>query len=1098
MENINASQGRESLQKLNAFVHCLRSALDQICSSSAEDTPTPTLQGCLLVKCSSDARRIEERLKALLNHLHILIIGSTFKHKVALMNELVLVGLYTRSSVENYAATCTDKYRISAEKYGDRDSCYELSSLQIDCALSQMGVKDAPYHETGSGLLPETENFQSSHIIYKVQYGSSVRVLVEFEDPSVISRLIAHANKFNTMKENEQTQVQSFVHAVGEGDVASHAVGLFVDTCLNQKFKDRCIAANNLFNDKKLCDSCVDSRNCDINLLQFLPGKTLIFSPQSPANRSDLLIEHVSQVRCFIHRFSSFENDIWSIIKETIIELPGPGSQRNGIAYVNFPDLRYLDDSRSTASNLLNKSHTVIHVCDERKVEGDFRDLFKHTKFGERQTKDSQRRHIFALIVSKQLQRVSYQTHRLLTSRLCSAKEVELKSMHVYMSHAKEAESFFGLPQKSSRKKMVKISTFAVGRIGGQLDPMLRSFFARVDECCGFVQVQRRRIERSVTLLCDTLERAHRTSCTPVAVKNAHEEYVLEQLIASLSLEDYFPDCSISTYDIDANESLSQYWSRVWFCKMIDLFQKLGFDRSLAAMELTGDRISSVPPTTARLKRKRSCSPDFVQRMDLLYVYAQALRALDLPVHIARLRELNIGLLNDLCTKLRQKMCQRGLHRQSKKYLKRTIWLFHQHCQNYFTSHVTIKWFISTLEHHALSCFHEELLLERNLVLSSKKIARMIDSVVVDIAAIVISRLRAIRYAYHYTGKNTQGARAAFFIVHDICSSKCVQRSFEFPLYDENSQTYIVTWKSSSSDASRQSWKRLRDLGRRHFHELNQSSRRTIEKLDASTCGLNAFSTGCYLINIVSDALEFLERETLRRRAFFEIWGSDLLVTFYFFREITSGIIQEKANNMLYRFVRMWMEQTAGVTSISSLEDFLFYNEGYYVLHRLGLKHPTLWHHIRRSASVWKAHLPEYLHLRPYSCIEDDKCSSPNVKFDQLSTAMVWSFFLREYVVALWSPEIPGKYTSSEFGNVADIRKTNFTTATQFHDVCYFITHRIFTASSWCQFELIPDQWQTESQFLRYYLPCLVEAADVELVAFETQYHATVCSLGTS
>lgn len=81
-------------------------------------------------------------------------------------------------------------------------------------------------------------------------------------------------------------------------------------------------------------------------------------------------------------------------------------------------------------------------------------------------------------------------------------------------------------------------------------------------------------------------------------------------------------------------------------------------------------------------------------------------------------------------------------------------------------------------------------------------------------------------------------------------------------------------------------------------------------------------------------------------------------------------------------------------------------------------------------------------------------------------------------------------------------------------------------------------EWQTETKFLRFYLPCLVQAADVELVgefiqalrcvgvselehdmlaattfllnsrntstggwldentAFETQYHATVCSIG--
>lgn len=117
------------------------------------------------------------------------------------------------------------------------------------------------------------------------------------------------------------------------------------------------------------------------------------------------------------------------------------------------------------------------------------------------------------------------------------------------------------------------------------------------------------------------------------------------------------------------------------------------------------------------------------------------------------------------------------------------------------------------------------------------------------------------------------------------------------------------------------------------------------------------------------------------------------------------------------------------------------------------------------------------------------------------------------------------------------------------------MTHRVFTRSSWCRFALLSEKWRRERQFLKYFLPVVIEADDIELVGefiqalrclgikdsdddvwrasrfiinsrnvvtvsekmleeillnfwqggwlscdapFETQYHATVCCIGTN
>lgn len=143
--------------------------------------------------------------------------------------------------------------------------------------------------------------------------------------------------------------------------------------------------------------------------------------------------------------------------------------------------------------------------------------------------------------------------------------------------------------------------------------------------------------------------------------------------------------------------------------------------------------------------------------------------------------------------------------------------------------------------------------------------------------------------------------------------------------------------------------------------------------------------------------MSFIERESVQRTEFFAVWGSDLLATFYFFREIShvDSLIWRVSNNILRRIALMWLEKNANINTIASIEDFLFYNEGHYVLSRVGMQNMRLGSMIHQRALEWDTELSEYLGLNSGTRLIPDDCSFKNICFDKLSTAMIWSFFLR-------------------------------------------------------------------------------------------------------
>ena len=95
---------------------------------------------------------------------------------------------------------------------------------------------------------------------------------------------------------------------------------------------------------------------------------------------------------------------------------------------------------------------------------------------------------------------------------------------------------------------------------------------------------------------------------------------------------------------------------------------------------------------------------------------------------------------------------------------------------------------------------------------------------------------------------------------------------------------------------------------------------------------------------------------------------------------------------MLQHFSKRWLKENSSSPKIETIEDFLFYNEGSYVLRKLGIDHSQLRRQIEQNVHRWS--WSEYLSLdRDQMRLKNEK-GRFHVHFDKLSTTMIWAFFL--------------------------------------------------------------------------------------------------------
>ena len=90
--------------------------------------------------------------------------------------------------------------------------------------------------------------------------------------------------------------------------------------------------------------------------------------------------------------------------------------------------------------------------------------------------------------------------------------------------------------------------------------------------------------------------------------------------------------------------------------------------------------------------------------------------------------------------------------------------------------------------------------------------------------------------------------------------------------------------------------------------------------------------------------MAYVYREGFMDETFFRNWASDMLVTFYHFSLAATegGPAHALATRAVWRVARHWLESNPEMPAGSTSEDVLFFNEGCYVLKKLGIPHERL------------------------------------------------------------------------------------------------------------------------------------------------------------
>ena len=208
---------------------------------------------------------------------------------------------------------------------------------------------------------------------------------------------------------------------------------------------------------------------------------------------------------------------------------------------------------------------------------------------------------------------------------------------------------------------------------------------------------------------------------------------------------------------------------------------------------------------------------------------------------------------------------------------------------------------------------------------------------------------------------------------------------------------------------------------------------------------------------------------------FFNEWGSDILVTLYFFMEISCdddivGICESNLNIG----VEKWQILSSCLQFGAGPEDSKYLLEGIFVLYKLSRNHAKLRKQI--YAKINRLHSSTLLSINK----QNNKTNTLHkTKDKELNDDMVWSFFFRENGVHIEN----GSEVDLDIRCHTKNASLSFSKSENniFREHSYFVTHKIFTKSEWCQYSLIPEEWLIEISFMKFNLPNFIRVRDVEI-----------------
>ena len=223
--------------------------------------------------------------------------------------------------------------------------------------------------------------------------------------------------------------------------------------------------------------------------------------------------------------------------------------------------------------------------------------------------------------------------------------------------------------------------------------------------------------------------------------------------------------------------------------------------------------------------------------------------------------------------------------------------------------------------------------------------------------------------------------------------------------------------------------------------------------------------------------IAYIYREAFLSEAFFKVWASDVLVTFHHFSVAApGGPARELASRAAKRVARHWLELNPEMPPGCGSEDVLFFNEGCHALREMDVPHERLREQLLSNIARFTSH--DYYRVdvsRPETYAYQGRgAGAGEPDFAKLTVALIWSYFFEAAGV---ENELVGdtaddvrRACEREVDMRAELHPEDVRAAPDFEAHAYFVTHKIFTATSWCRYRLRREDWRREREFLLAHL----------------------------
>jgi len=788
--------------------------------------------------------------------------------------------------------------------------------------------------------------------------------------------------------------LQALVRSTRSGSADADAATFFTEIEASKSCTRRVIALKNLIaSDAVHCTS-------DGNMAswEFLLGKWLKYVPDAGGVHNVHLDRDISRMSDLVHQFSTVENDLWSIVKEIIIEIPSNSPTANGVSFATCALTELLNvSSTKTAGcrSILNECHTIIHVCDERRMDGDLRNILQSSHFLRSICHKSNKYCYFAVVLDD----TPSEDANIHCDQVRLAKEAEIRSIFEasLTSNVFPSSSFWPIDDKRF-KLAFQFFVWNPRSDSSEIIPLQSA----INECLlrnsKFAQDRFTEIENSTVALCDRLQSHFIIPFKQSDGKQICLDFMEQQVMSTIT--QVISGQRLYNY---LNNGLSETCCSRWYKALSRVFRVCASDLlrcmirdSIAATKRKNTWYSYTRGSELlEIGRKRKTRDTRHITLPLVLVicgramskYSQILERL-----LKKMQAINAGQLNAYFKHFDQWLDQGSMHPATQYILKFSIRGTLDVCVSLFMDVVTDDWF----SHAFLSCALDAL--QVAYICIDKNELECVENLLIDVTsaayfdlvALMNTRLLALRQAHEASFMCLFDLKHMLISLRQMAAHAKLCQHLPCPLYTKS--LGMVVWNVPSfrnrDDLCVSSV--LKASSDSLHSDYYENYTITLSRKDVIPSSLLIPGEAFHINRVITEALIFIERESMKRDTFLQVWGSDLLATLYFFRENTYGCVKNLCHQLLLKFVTIWRERNAKIPSIDTIEDFLYYNEGCYVLRRLGMEHDSLWRKIQNSACRWD--LQVHLGLDESS----DTKTRKHINYDQLSTALIWSFFLHE------------------------------------------------------------------------------------------------------